>query len=44
VEKIQVSLNLTRMEGTLHEDQCTYLNICWWILLRTRNVSDRSCR
>ena len=24
VEKIKVSLNLTRITGTLHEDQCTF--------------------
>ena len=35
--------NLTRMTGTLHEDVCTFMIISRWILLRTRNVSDKSC-
>jgi hypothetical protein len=30
--------------GTLHEDLCTFMMISHWILLRMRNVSDRSCR
>jgi hypothetical protein len=27
--------------GTLHEDLCTFVMICRWILLRMRNVSDK---
>jgi hypothetical protein len=34
-------LNLTRITGTLHEDQYTYLIISRSILLRMRNVSDK---
>ena len=34
--------NLTRLTSTLHEDRCTFM-ISRWILLRMRNVSDRSC-
>ena len=30
--------------GTLHEDQCTYLIISRSVLLRMRNASDKSCR
>jgi len=30
--------------GTLHEDQYTFLIISHPLLLRVRNVSDRSCR
>ena len=30
--------------GTLYGDQCTVLGISHWILLRMRNVSDKSCR
>jgi hypothetical protein len=32
------------MTGTLHEDQYTFLIICRSVLLRMRNVSDKSCR
>jgi hypothetical protein len=41
VEKIQTSLNLTRLTGTLHEDQCTVLIIYCSVLRRMRNVSDK---
>ena len=44
VEKIKVSLNQTRITGTLHVDQCTFLIISSSILLRMKNVSDKSCR
>jgi hypothetical protein len=27
VEKIQVSLNLTRITSTLHEDQCVFMTL-----------------
>jgi len=30
--------------GTLHEDQSTPLNVSRSLLLRMRNVSDKSCR
>ena len=35
---------MTRIIGTLHGDLCTFLIISRRILLRMRNVSDRSCR
>ena len=35
--------NPTRITGTLHEGVFTFMTICWWILLRLRNVSDKSC-
>ena len=44
VEKIQASLKLTRITGTLHEDQNTFLITCHSFLLRMRNISDKSCR
>jgi hypothetical protein len=44
VEKIQFNYNLTRITGTLHEDQYTFLIISRSILLRMKNVSDKSCR
>jgi hypothetical protein len=28
---------------TLHEDLCTFMTISCWIILRMRNVSDKSC-
>ena len=31
-------------KGTLLEDLCTFMPISRWILLRMRNVSDKSCR
>jgi len=36
--------NLTRMTGTLHEDQNIFLILSRLLLLRMRNVSDKSCR
>jgi hypothetical protein len=44
VQKIQVSLKSDNNNGTLHEDLCTFMTIYRWILLRMRNVSDKSCR
>ena len=41
--KIQVSYNMIRITGTLHEDLCTFILVSQGILLRIRNVSDRSC-
>jgi len=35
--------NHTRISGTLHEDQCTSCITSRSILLRMRNVSDKSC-
>jgi len=31
------------MKGTLHEDQYTFLIISRSVLLRTTNISDKSC-
>jgi len=39
---IQVPLNLTRITGTLHKDQCTFVSRS--VLLRMRTVSNKSCR
>ena len=36
--------NLIRITDTLREDLCTFVTIPHWILLRMRNVSDKSCR
>jgi len=43
VEKIQVSLKSDKNNGTLHEDRYVFLIISRLILLRMRNVSDKSC-
>jgi hypothetical protein len=37
--KIQVSLQMTIITGTFHEDLCTFLVISLSVLLRIRNVS-----
>ena len=36
--------NMPRITGTLHEDRYTFLIISRSVLLRMRNVSDKSCR
>jgi len=43
-EKIQVSLKSDKNKGILHEDQYTFLIISRSVLLRMRNISDKSCR
>ena len=42
--KFKFHQNLSRITGTLREDQYTFLIICRSFLLRMRNVSDKSCR
>jgi hypothetical protein len=42
--KCKFRLNLTRITGTLHEDLCIFMIISRRILLRVRNVSEKSCR
>jgi len=42
--KFKFLYNLTRITGTLHEDQYTFMIISRLVLLRMRNVSDKSCR
>jgi hypothetical protein len=41
--KFRLYWNLTRIMDTLHEDLCAFMIISRWILLRMRNVSDKSC-
>jgi len=36
--------NLKRISGTVHEDQYTFLIISRSVLLRMKNISDKSCR
>ena len=45
LKKFKFHYNMTRMEGTLHGDRyvCTF-TVSRSVLLRMRNVSDRSCR
>ena len=33
--------NMTKITDTLHEDLCTFVVACRWIILRMRNVSDK---
>ena len=40
--KFKFHLNLTRITATLREDVCTFITTSGWILLRMRNVSDRT--
>jgi len=35
---------LTRITGTLYEDQCTFIIVARWSILRRRNVSGKRCR
>ena len=44
VEKIEVSLKSGNNNGTVHADRYTLLIISRSVLLRMRNVWDRSCR
>jgi hypothetical protein len=43
LKKFKFDYNLTRITGTLHEDICIFMISCW-MLLRMRNISDKSCR
>jgi hypothetical protein len=42
--KLKCHWNLTRITGTLPEDQYTFLIVSRSVLFRMRNVSDKSCR
>jgi len=44
LRKFTFDSNLTSIMGTLHEDMRTFVTISRWILLRIKNVSDKSCR
>ena len=44
LDKSQDDYTLARTAVTLHEDVSTFITISWSVLLRMRNVSDRSCR
>ena len=44
IEKTLFHYNMTNITGSLHNDQHTFMIISRWILLRMRNVSDKSCR
>jgi hypothetical protein len=43
-KEIQVSSQAENNNGTLHEEQCTFVIMYPTILLRMRNVSDKICR
>jgi hypothetical protein len=42
--KLTFYWNLKRLTFNLHEDQYTFLFLALSVLLRTRNISDKSCR
>jgi len=42
--KLKFRLKLTRITGTLHEDQYTFVIVFRSLLLTMRNDSDKSCR
>ena len=42
--KNKVPLKSDKNNGTVHEDQYTFLIVSRLVLLRLRNVSDKSCR
>ena len=42
-QKFQFHENVTRITSTLHDDVVTFM-ISRWIILRIRNISDKSCR
>jgi hypothetical protein len=44
LRKFKFHYNLTRIRGTLYENLWTFMIISHWILLRLRNVSDKSFR
>ena len=44
IEKIQVSIKTRRMTGTLHEDLCTFVITSRSVLLRMRNIANKSRR
>jgi hypothetical protein len=43
LRKFKFVKNLSRLTSASHEDRCTFMIIYHWILLRMRNISDRSC-
>ena len=42
--EIKLYQNLTRIRGSLHEDQYNFLIVSCQILLRMKTISDKSCR
>jgi hypothetical protein len=42
--KFEFHYNPTKITGTLHEDVFKFMIISRWIILRMRNVLDKSCR
>jgi hypothetical protein len=42
LRKFKFTQNLTRITGTWHEHLCTFMSISLWVLLRMRNISDRT--
>ena len=44
LRRLKYNLNLIRIMCTLSEHLCRCMIISHWILLRVRNISDKSCR
>jgi hypothetical protein len=44
VEKIHVSMHLKSIVCSIHEDPCTFMAVSSLILLKIRNILDKSCR
>jgi hypothetical protein len=44
VEEIQVSLKYENSNGILHDNLSTFMMISGWIILKMRNISDKTCR
>jgi hypothetical protein len=42
-DQLQSCVPAIVFQGRLRKDLCTFVIISWWILLRMRNVSDKSC-
>ena len=43
LRKFKFDQSLTRIIGNLHEDVCTFMTVCHFIVLGMRNVADRCC-
>ena len=43
LRKFKIHQNLTKITGSLHEGECTFIIISRLILLRMRNVSEEKC-
>jgi hypothetical protein len=42
--KFKFHLDLVRTTSTSHEDLCTFMTVFLWILLKKKNIPDKTCR